>query len=32
MKHTLIGFLALSGGIFALDQSIKNRIEQTPPA
>lgn len=31
MKHTLIGFFTLAGGIFVLDQSIKNRIEQTSP-
>ncbi len=31
MKHTMIGFFVLAGGIFTLDQSIKNIIEQTPP-
>lgn len=31
MKHTLIGFFALAGGIFALDQRIKNKIERMPP-
>lgn len=31
MRHTVIGFFTLAGGIFALDQSIKHRIEQTPP-
>ena len=30
MKHTLIGFFTLAGGIFALDQRIKNKIEQMP--
>lgn len=30
MKHPLIDFFALAGSIFALDQSIKNRIERTP--
>ncbi len=31
MKQTLIRFFALAAGIFALDQSIKHRIEQMRP-
>lgn len=31
MKHTLIGFITLAGGILALDQTAKHKIEQMSP-